>query len=74
MQNKCYHCTHVANVPGDVHKACNNARANVVGHPHGIKRGWFMWPFNFDPYWLESCDGYEMKGVDRLGPLLKTFK
>ena len=30
----------------------------VVGHPHGIKSGWFNHPFNFDPTWLVSCDGF----------------
>lgn len=32
---------------------------NVRGHPHGIENGWFNWPFNFDPIWLEHCDGFE---------------
>ena|SRR3990167_3099699 len=31
----------------------------VVGHHTGIRRGWFQWPFNFDPVWLQECDGYE---------------
>ena len=25
----------------------------------GIKRGWFNWPWNFDPVWLENCNAYE---------------
>lgn len=36
---------------------------NVVGNQHGISHGWFCWPFNFDPIWLESCDGFEQKEV-----------
>jgi hypothetical protein len=36
-----------------------NATVNVVGDPHGIAHGWFAWPFNFDPVWLVSCDGFE---------------
>lgn len=32
---------------------------NVKGHPHGIAKGWFNHPWNFDPTWLESCDGFE---------------
>jgi len=31
----------------------------VVGSPLGIKRGWFNFPTNFDPTWLESCDGFK---------------
>lgn len=33
----------------------------VKGDPHGIKCGWFNHPFNFDPVWLEECDGYNPK-------------
>ena len=30
----------------------------VKGSTHGIKNGWFFWPLNFDPVWLERCDGF----------------
>lgn len=33
----------------------------VKGNPHGIRSGWFMWPLNYDPTWLESCDGFKGK-------------
>lgn len=33
----------------------------VVGSSHGRRRGWFSWPLNFDPVWLESCNGFEKK-------------
>lgn len=32
---------------------------NVKGDPHGIHNGWFCHPLNFDPVWLEECDGFE---------------
>ncbi len=38
-----------------------DASLNVKGHPHGIRNGWFNWPFNFDPTWLQSCDGFMPK-------------
>jgi len=31
----------------------------VIGNSHGIKSGWFNWPVDFDPVWVERCDGYE---------------
>lgn len=38
-------------------------RLNITANARGIKHGWFMWPINFDPVWLESCDGFEaLKG------------
>ena len=33
----------------------------VVGHPWGIKNGWFNHPYNFDPTWLIECNGFEKK-------------
>ena len=39
----------------------NSPELNVKGNPHGISHGWFNFPFNFDPIWLEHCDGYESK-------------
>lgn len=36
---------------------------NIRGSAHGIRMGWFNWPWNFDPVWLESCNGFERKEV-----------
>ena len=33
----------------------------VRGNPYGIKKGWFNYPFSFDPIWLEECNGFEIK-------------
>ena len=35
----------------------------IKGNAHGIRSGWFMWPANFDPTWLESCNGFKEKEV-----------
>lgn len=37
---------------------------NITYNQHGFNMGWFMWPINFDPVWLESCDGFEEKDND----------
>ena len=34
-------------------------KLNIKANEGGVKRGWFMWPVNFDPVWLEHCDGHE---------------
>jgi len=36
-------------------------KLNIVGDLRGIKRGWFMWPANYDPVWLKNCDGFKAK-------------
>jgi len=37
----------------------NPKELNIKANEHGIKSGWFNFPFNFDPVWLENCDGHE---------------
>ena len=36
---------------------------SVKGNPRGIAGGWFSFPFNFDPIWLEECSGFTPKEV-----------
>jgi len=33
----------------------------IEANEHGIKNGWFIWPINFDPLWLENCEGFTKK-------------
>jgi hypothetical protein len=57
----CYECAYRAEVPGSAHLRCvfdwiKHDPAGLVGvvegaNKHGIQRGWFRWPFNFDPVW-----------------------
>lgn len=61
----CYNCVHRGTLPGDAHSRCNNITAKVVGHEHGIRSGWFMWPLNYDPTWLISCDGFSDNPEDK---------
>jgi hypothetical protein len=32
---------------------------NIRGSEYGKRMGWFLWPLNYDPVWLENCDGFE---------------
>jgi len=38
-----------------------NSACVVTGDPHGIWRGWFNHPFDFDPTWLQECSGFKQK-------------
>lgn len=72
----CYDCVHRRDLAGNAHSKCEHPRANIgfvvgfgnplriIGDPHGIRQGWFLWPINFDPVWLKSCDGFEKKEVN----------
>lgn len=33
----------------------------IKADQHGIMKGWFNWPYNFDPVWLRECKGFEPK-------------
>jgi len=61
MKPNCYDCKHRRGIAGDAHSSCVNLRAKVRGDAHGIRSGWFSWPYNFDPVWLENCTGFEDK-------------
>ncbi|MFI5304329.1 MAG: hypothetical protein ACHQYP_05970 [Nitrospiria bacterium] len=67
-EQNCYECVHRGTLPGDCHSRCNNHEANVKGNAHGIKNGWFKWPYNFDPTWLISCDGFSNNPEDEKPP------
>lgn len=57
----CFKCKYKQDIIGDCHISCSNLYANVKGDSVGIKGGWFFYPFNFDPTWLVSCDGFLKK-------------
>lgn len=33
----------------------------IEGNSHGIQSGWFIWPIDFDPVWVEKCTGFVNK-------------
>ena len=61
----CYSCKFRNTASGSCHSSCINPAQfddlSITANHHGIKKGWFTWPFNFDPVWLNNCDGYEEK-------------
>jgi len=61
-KDDCYLCKHRQNVPGDAHIRCMNPDKEMVGNPHGVKNGWFDYPFLFDPLWkAKECSNFEQK-------------
>jgi len=36
-----------------------SSECKVTANPHGIRKGWFNHPYNFDPVWLETCTGFK---------------
>ena len=56
---ECYSCIHKREVPGNEHILCVNPDLEMIGNKHGIKRGWFFYPFLFDPTWKEKdCSNF----------------
>lgn len=62
--NQCYKCKYRRPIAGDSHSSCSlwpdsmPENFKIDAEPRGIKSGWFMWPFNFDPVWLKECSGF----------------
>lgn len=59
MPLPCHQCRHVRSIPGDAHVACAKPCPTVVGAEHGVRNGWFLYPFNFDPGWGSGCTHFE---------------
>ncbi len=38
--------------------AMSDKRLKIKANDTGLRRGWFHYPFNFDPVWLENCEGF----------------
>lgn len=62
----CYDCKNRRNIPGDCHFACIanwKSMRMPPGDPHGIRNGWYLFPFNFDPTWgPDECQQFDSKG------------
>ena len=54
----------VAGVFGTTTISASYSKLNLKVTPHGLRMGWFNWPWDFDPTWLEHCDGYKPKEKD----------
>ncbi len=71
MKNKkkivdCYNCKWVRDIPGNCHKECAHpTKLKIKINPQGIRGGWAFHPLNFDPVWIEDCEGYEPKNKAR---------
>jgi hypothetical protein len=65
----CHKCKHSQRIPGDCHLDCQEGlrqcfarepqepvTIRVSLNEHGVKNGWAMWPFNFDPIWVDACN------------------
>ena len=64
-QNECYECRHRRNNPGDAHISCEKPDPEMLGNSHGVKNGWFFYPFNFDPVWKrKQCQNFERKEIN----------
>lgn len=63
-KKNCCSCAYKGNVPGSAHTECKLDWENMdvlppKGNEHGIKKGWYLFPIDFDPVWqIEECKGF----------------
>ncbi len=55
----CYSCVYKNDISGDCHISCKlnwlkSKNKPPKGNLHGTKKGWYNFPFNFDPIWMEE--------------------
>ena len=50
----------LAMLAGSVFVELESARdLDIQANSHGVRMGWFNWPYDFDPLWLENCNGFQ---------------
>lgn len=63
-KTNCYECKNRQTIPGDCHTQCAKPDPDMTGNEIGKKRGWFYYPFNFDPIWkTKECSNFESKNA-----------
>lgn len=69
MKPDCYKCEHKQIIPGNAHISCVNPDPAMKGNPHGIRKGWFLYPILFDPVWMEKecCNFTPLKNNNSQG-------
>ena len=64
-KSDCYRCVHRRAVSGSCHSKCDADFSKIeppAGDKHGIKNGWWIFPWNYDPIWMEGkCENFKLK-------------
>jgi len=48
----------------DVLKGTQNiSKLEITYDPEAVKKGYFLWPIDFDPIWLKKCQGFTEKSA-----------
>ncbi len=78
----CYQCIYRRSVPGSTHSKCvfnwnGSSHFPPKGSEHGINKGWWAFPFDYDPIWIlgeckELNDGQEK--AKETPPIIKSPK
>lgn len=67
MMTECWQCKNKRAITGDAHISCAKPDPMMTGNKHGIRSGWFYYPFNFDPTWkTKMCANFEDKNSDAI--------
>ena len=64
MSKECYSCIHRRPIMGDAHIRCASPDEAMTGAVVGVKRGWFVYPYSFDPVWkTKLCSNFALSNL-----------
>lgn len=59
-KEECWDCVNRRPVAGSFHISCAKPDFSIKANIVGVRKGWFFYPYNFDPVWKESlCQNWE---------------
>lgn len=62
VKTNCYECRNRHAIAGDSHSYCGKPDLEMTGNQQAIQRGYFNYPYNYDPVWMtKECSNFEPK-------------
>jgi len=55
------HLINLLHIPDFLGLATEEQKLVIKGNQYGIDSGWFKFPIDYDPVWLEECSGFKEK-------------
>ena len=67
----CNQCAYKGENPGNAHIRCrfdwrNSELKSPTGNPRGVKRGWWIFPLNYDPVWGDECTAFATAADEKM--------
>jgi hypothetical protein len=62
FESRCFSCRFMRRITSSSHIRCANPDLTLTGDEDAIEKGYFQYPYNFNPIWIKSiCKKFKEK-------------